>query len=182
MERKGSPKPRRWFATLVAVVLLSVGGLAHAASVGDPNTALGPLDLKRLSGTKHDATAPLEIRVVTYGSWPASLLDVSGESRLFILFNTDRSGRFDFKGEIFYRDGRLVMRLRTRDGQFVRRIGVRHPTQDTIRTRIPRGLPNPDGNVWIAAEERYVTETGGCASGCDDRIPGKGWLKITPGQ
>jgi hypothetical protein len=181
MERIGSPKPRRWIAALVAVVFLSLGGLAHAASIGDPNTARGPLDLKRLVGTKHDANDPLEIKVVTYGKWPASLLDVSGSSRIFLLFNTDRAGRYDFKGEIFHRDGRLMMRLRTRDGQFVRRVLVRHPTRDTIKTRIPRGLPNPDGNVWIAAEERYVSETGECASGCDDRIPGKGWLKVTPG-
>jgi hypothetical protein len=168
----------------VAVAAVLVGGVAIpalAASVDDPDNARGPLDLKRLVATKHDATAPLHVRLVTYGTWPASLLDEDGESRLNFLFNSDNAGRVDFIGEVFFRDGRLVMRIETRAGQFVRRVRVKHPTGSSITAVIPRGLPNPDGNARIAATERYRSETGFCVSICKDRIPGKGWLKITPG-
>jgi hypothetical protein len=168
-------------ATAASAVALLLGGAAQAASVDDPDNARGPLDLKRLVATKHDATGPLHLRLVTYGDWPASLLDVDGQSRLYFLFNSDQAGRVDFVGEVFFRDGRLVMRVETRGGQFVRRVRVQHPTQHSITAVVPRGLPNPDGNAWIAASERYWSSTGFCASGCRDRIPGKGWLKVTPG-
>jgi hypothetical protein len=172
---------RRMTAAFVAALLVGVAAPAQAASVEDPDNARGPLDLKRLVATKHDATAPLHVRLVTYGTWPASLLDEDGQSRLNFLFNSDHAGRVDFLGEVFFRDGRLVMRIERRAGEFVRRIRVKHPTGDSITAVIPRGLPNPDGNAWIAATERYRSETGSCVSICKDRIPGKGWLKVTPG-
>jgi hypothetical protein len=172
---------RRATATIVAVLLVGSGGPAGAASIDDPDNARGPLDLKRLVATKHDATAPLHLKLITYGGWPASLLDVDGESRLYFLFNSDHAGRTDFVGEVFYRDGGLVMRIETVGGQFVRRTRVKHPSRDTITAVVPRGLPNPDGNAWIAAKERYRSNEGFCVSTCHDRIPGKGWLKVTPG-
>jgi len=172
---------RRVTAGFLAVLAVGMAPPAHAASVDDPDNARGPLDLKRLVATKHDATAPLRVRLVTYGTWPASLLDEDGLSRLNFLFNSDHAGRVDFIGEVFFRDGRLVMRIETRAGRSVRRVRVQHPTGRSITARIPRGLPNPDGNAWIAATERYQSETGFCVSICKDRIPGKGWLKVTPG-
>jgi hypothetical protein len=167
-------------AAVASLLVMAVPG--QAATVVDPNNARGPLDLKRLVATKHDATAPLHVRLVTYGRWSASVLAEDSRSRLSLLFNSDRSGRVDFIGEIFFRDGRLVMRIETRAGQFVRRVRVQHPTRRSITARIPRGLPNPDGNAWLAATERYESATGFCVSICKDRIPGKGWLKVTPGQ
>lgn len=164
-----------WFAALAAP--------AHAAVVDDPDLAKGPLDLKRLIATKHDATAPLRLTLVTYGSWRASVLDVSGRNRLFFLFNTDRSGGADYIGEISFRDGRLRMRLADADGDVFRTIRVSHPRLDRVRVTVPRGLPNPDGNVWLAGAEHWKTATGRCATICEDRIPsGRGWLKVTPGQ
>jgi hypothetical protein len=181
MERVSRRLVKRVTAAFVTALLLGVALPAQAASVDDPDNARGPLDLKRLTARKHDATAPLHVRLVTYGSWPASLLDEDSESRLNFLFNSDHAGRVDFIGEVFFRDGRLVMRIETRAGQFVRRVRVKHPTGDSITAVIPRGLPNPDGNAWIAATERYESATGFCVSICKDRIPGKGWLKVTPG-
>jgi hypothetical protein len=181
MLRRTKALVRRATAVLTAALLVGVAGPARAASVDDPDNARGPLDLKRLVATKHDATSPLHLRLVTYGTWRASLLAESGESRLFLLFNSDQAGRVDFIGEVFHRDGRLLMRITTRGGEFVRRVRVSHPTQRSITATVPRGLPNPDGNAWIAAAERYRSATGFCASICKDRIPGKGWLKVTPG-
>jgi hypothetical protein len=85
-------------AALIAALVVGVAAPAHAASVDDPDNARGPLDLKRLVATKHDATAPLHVRLVTYGTWPASLLDEDGQSRLNFLFNSDHAGRVDFIG------------------------------------------------------------------------------------
>jgi len=118
-----------------------------------------------------------------YGSWDASLLDVSGSNRIFFDFNPDRSGKPDFIGEVRFHDGLLWVRLTNRQGDFIRRVRAYHPEGDVLRTTIPRGLPNPDGNAWLAAREEYKTATGPCARGCADRIPsGSGWLKLTPGQ
>jgi hypothetical protein len=181
MERVSRRLAARLTAALVGALLVGLASPARAASVDDPNAARGPLDLKRLVATKHDATSPLHVRLVTYGTWPASMLDVDGQSRLNLLFNSDQAGRVDFIGEVFFRDGRLVMRIETRGGQFVRRVGVKHPTRSSITAVIPHGLPNPDGNAWIAATERYQSASGSCVSICTDRIPGKGWLKVTPG-
>lgn len=173
----------RWLAVLVALWIGALAGPAGAASIGDPDLAKGPLDLKRLIASKHDATAPLELALVTYGSWRASLLHVSGGNRLYFLFNTDRIGREDFIGEIFFRDGRLWMRLTDEDGHFLRKLRAYHPKPDRVRVTVPRGLPNPDGNVWLAGAMQWKTATGRCASICDDRIPsGSGWLRLTPGQ
>jgi hypothetical protein len=182
MERDRMHLSGRLTAASAIVVLLLTAAPAWAASVDDPDNARGPLDLKRLVANKHDATAPLRVRLVTYGTWPASLLAEDGQSRLNLLFNSDHTGRVDFIGEVFFRDGRLLMRIETRAGQFVRRVRVKHPTGSSITARIPHGLPNPDGNAWLAASERYQSETGFCVSICKDRIPGKGWLKVTPGQ
>jgi hypothetical protein len=181
MERVPKRLVSRLTAASLAALLFGMAAPAHAASVDDPNNARGPLDLKRLVANKHDATAPMRVRLVTYGTWPASLLDEDGQSRLNFLFNSDHVGRVDFIGEVFFRDGRLMMRIETRAGQFVRRVRVKHPTGSSITAVIPRGLPNPDGNAWIAATERYQSDTGFCISICKDRIPGKGWLKVTPG-
>jgi hypothetical protein len=171
----------RSLATMVAVLALVPVAPARAASVDDPDHARGPLDLKRLVATKHDATAPLRLRLVTYGRWPASLLD-DGRTRLRFLLNADREGRHDYVGVVVYRDGRLVMRIATRQGRYIRSVPVTHPTPDSVRATIPHGIPNPDGNIWLAAEEVYETATGFCASVCRDRIPGRGWLKVTPGS
>jgi hypothetical protein len=181
MRRMSGHRIRWATAAIASVLLVGVAAPARAASVDDPDFARGPLDLKRLVATKHDATAPLHLRLITYGKWRASLLDVSGDSRLYFLFNGDDSGPVDLVGEVFFRDGRLLMRITTGDGQFVRRVQVDHPRRDRVTAIVPRGLPNPDGNAWIAAKERYRSATGFCASICHDRIPNEGWLQVTPG-
>jgi hypothetical protein len=167
---------------LLVTVLLSLTAPARAASVDDPDLARGPLDLRRMVATKHDATAPLHLKLFTYGKWKARLLDVSGRSRLMFLFNSDRTGGVDFVGEIFFRNGGLVMKITTRGGAFVRRVKVLHPRRNVVKTTVPRGLPNPDGNVWLAGAEVYRSSIGPCSTSCRDRIPTKGWLKVTPGQ
>jgi hypothetical protein len=64
---------------------------ARAAFVDDPPFAHGPLDLKRLQADKHDAGAPIDLSIQTYGRWRARLLDVDGPNRISVLFNTDRT-------------------------------------------------------------------------------------------
>jgi hypothetical protein len=171
-------------ASIVAVVLAcTIAPLAaRAATVTDGNKARGPLDLHQLSGTKHDATAPLTIEIFTYGSWAKSLLAIDGPNRLNVLFQIDKDPKVDFTGEIFFRNTRLHMRITTTGGAFVRLLRVSHPRGDLVRTTIPRGLPNPDGNLRIAATMTYRSGAGVCsATPCQDRIPGRGWLKITAG-
>jgi hypothetical protein len=51
-------RTRRWLAILVAACIGFAALPASAASIDDPPFAYGPLDLKRLIATKHDATAP----------------------------------------------------------------------------------------------------------------------------
>jgi hypothetical protein len=182
-KRRGTTGRGRWLVALVAVSIASVALPASAATIADPPYARGPLDLKRLTATKHDATAPIHLTLLTYGSWDASLLDVAGSNRIFFEFNPDRSGRPDYIGEVRFRDGHLWVRLTNRRGGFIRRVRAYHPAGDVLKTTIPRGLPNPDGNAWLAARERYTTASGPCATTCTDRIPsGGGWLKLTPGQ
>ena len=175
-------RSRSILAVLIAAWIGATALPASAAWVDDPPYARGPLDLKRLTATKHDAGAPIHLTLVTYGNWDASLLDVSGSNRIFFDFNPDRSGRPDYIGEVRFQDGVLWVRLTDRGGDFIRRVRAYHPDGDVVRTTIPQGLPNPDGNAWIAAREEYRTATGPCADGCADRIPGSGWLKLTPGQ
>jgi hypothetical protein len=172
---------RRVIVAAAAALLALSSVPAHGAAVNDGDFARGPLDLKRLVATKHDATAPLHLRLVTYGDWEARFLDVAGGNRIFFLFNPDRSGRPDFSGEVLFRDGRLWMRIEDAGGDFVRRIRVYHPEKNVVTTVVPRGLPNPDGHAWLAASERFQTDSGPCAEGCFDRIPDHGWLKVTPG-
>jgi hypothetical protein len=171
----------RTVALLAALVLAAGAAPARAATIDDPDLAYGPLDLKRLEATKHDAGAELHLRLVTYGSWRASLLDAAGPNRLSFLLNTNRRGGPDFVGVVSFHDGRLWMRITNAAGAFVRRVRVSHPTPTTIRATVPRGLPNPDGNIWLAATETYRTPTGHCSMTCVDRIPNSGWLKLTPG-
>lgn len=177
------PAVRRWISTIVILAIGCLSTPAWGAAIDDPPYARGPLDLKRLVATKHDAGAPIRLAVFTYEDWPARLLAVSGPNRIRFLFNPDRSGREDFVGEVLFRDGHLWMRLETRSGQFLRRVRAYHPNGHTVRATVPRSRPNPDGNAWIAVEEDYLTPTGPCASGCHDRAPDPvGWLKLTPGQ
>ena len=173
---------RRWFATILVMWVGSLALPASAASIDDPSLARGPLDLKRLVATKHDANAPIHLTVVTYGDWDANLLDVLGSNRIFIQFNPDRRGRPDFIGEVLFRDGVLWLRIANRAGDLVRRVRAYHPDPHVVTATVPRGLPNPDGNAWLAATERYTTTTGPCVETCSDRIPDHGWLKLTPGQ
>jgi hypothetical protein len=150
--------------------------------VTDGNKARGPLDLHRLSATKHDATAPLTITISTYGTCEGSLLAIDGPNRLNVLFQIDKDRKVDFIGEIFFRNGRLHMRITTAGGAFVRLLRVSHPKGYLVRTTVPRGLPNPDGNLRIAATMTYRSSDGACsATPCEDRIPGHGWLKVTAG-
>jgi hypothetical protein len=173
---------RRSVAAIAALAIVALMLPAQAASVDDPAYARGPLDLRRLQAEKHDAGAPIHLTILTYGAWRARLLDVDGPNRIYLLFNTDRTAGADFIGEIFFRDGYLWMRVERRDGTFVRRIRVYHPTRSSVRATIPRGLPNPDGNSWLAASEMYWTPTGPCSQTCHDRVPNHGWLKLTPGS
>ena len=76
-----------------------------------------------------------------------------------------------------------MRRISRRGGDFIRQVPVEHPTADSLkacRTWIPRGTPNPDGNVWVAAAMQYQTTTGFCVNLCRDRIPSNGWLQVTP--
>ena len=172
---------RRFLTTLVVLAMAALALPAQAAFVDDPAFARGPLDLKRLVADKHDAGAPIHLAILTYGAWRARLLDVNGPNRIFVLFNPDRTAEADFIGEIFFRDGDLWMRVERRNGTFVRLIRAYHPTRSSVRATIPRGLPNPDGNSWLAATEEYTTPSGPCSQTCQDRIPDQGWLKLTPG-
>ena len=176
------PRTRRWFAAILVICLGSLAWPASAASIDDPSLARGPLDLKRLVATKHDANAPIHLTIVTYADWDANLLDVSGPNRISVLFNPDRRGRPDFIGEVLFRDGVLWLRITNRAGDLVRRVRAYHPDPHVVTATVPRGLPNPDGNAWLAATERYTTTTGPCVVTCNDRIPDNGWLKLTPGQ
>jgi hypothetical protein len=177
------PKVRRSLSTVIAVVIGCLSLPALGAAIDDPPYAQGPLDLKRLVATKHDAGAPIHLTVVTYEDWQATLLAVSGPNRIRFLFNPARSGREDFVGEVLFRDGRLWMRIETRSGHFLRRVRAYHPNGHTVRATVPRSRPNPDGNAWIAVEEEYTTATGPCVDTCRDRAPGRDrWLKLTPGQ
>jgi hypothetical protein len=176
------PRFRRFATALVALAIAALALPAQAAVIDDPAFARGPLDLKRMQADKHDAGAPIHLTIVTYGRWRARLLDVDGPNRISVLFNTDRTAGADFIGEIFFRDGDLWMRVERRDGAFVRTIRVYHPTRSSVRVTIPRGLPNPDGNSWLAATEKYWKPTGPCSQTCHDRIPNRGWLKLTPGS
>ena len=173
---------RRWFGAILVMWVGFVALPASAASIDDPSLARGPLDLKRLVATKHDANAPIHLTVVTYGDWDANLLDVLGSNRIFIQFNPDRRGRPDFIGEVLFRDGVLWLRIANRAGDLVRRVRAYHPDPHVVTATVPRGLPNPDGNAWLAATERYTTTAGPCVETCSDRIPDHGWLKLTPGQ
>jgi hypothetical protein len=175
-------RTRRWAALAIATTIASLALPASAATILDPSMARGPLDLKRLTATKHDAGAPLHVTIVTWEAWPANTLALSGQNRIFVHFNTNHRGGYEYVGEIRFNEGELVMRIEDRDGHFVRGVPVSHPTGDMVRMTIPAGLPNPNGHSWIAAAEHWVTETGFCAQVCDDRIPGQGWLKVTPGQ
>jgi len=176
------PRTRRWLAVVLATCIGSVALSASAASIDDPSHARGPLDLKRLVATKHDANAPIHLTLVTYGDWAANLLDVSGSNRIFFLFNPDRRGRADFTGEVRFHDGSLWLRITDGSGEVVGRVRAYHPDPSVVRATVPRGVPNPDGNAWLAASERYTTATGPCVVTCSDRIPDRGWLKLTPGQ
>jgi hypothetical protein len=116
----------------------------YPASVrSGPPLARGPLDLRRLVATKHDATAPIHLKVITYGDWSANVLDVSGSNRVYILFNPDRRGRPDFTGEVRFHDGVLWLRITDRAGDFVRRVRAYHPDPNAVTVTVPRGLPNP---------------------------------------
>jgi len=182
MARRVTLRPSVSLCMLVVTIMLSTAVASRAATIDDPNLARGPLDLKRLVATKHDATAPLHVKLFTYGRWKASLLDLSGRSRLYLLFNTNSKHGEEFTGEIFRRNGHLVMVVTTRAGAFVRKLRVSHPRPNVVKTTLPRGLPNPDGNAWLAAAEVYHPANGACASGCRDRIPTDGWLKVTPAR
>jgi len=173
---------RRSLTAVVAFAIAAVALPAQAAFVDDPPFAQGPLDLKRLVATKHDATAPIHLTLVTYEGWDASILDVSGSNRIFVFFNPDRSARQDFIGEIFRRDGVLWMRITNRSGDFVQRVRAFHPEDNIVKATVPRGLPNPDGHAWLAAAEEWFTAGGACSGDpCRDRVPDHGWLKLTPG-
>jgi len=173
---------RRSFVALVTVLCVLVPTAARAASVDDADAARGPLDLHRLTATKHDAGAPLHITIVTYRRWRASLIRRSGPNRLHVLFQTDKAAGADYVGEIFSTSGRLKVRVTTAGGSFVRSLAARHPKPNVVRLTVPRGLPNPDGNLKLAATMTYRTASGACSSTCHDRIPDDGWLKVTPGR
>ena len=143
-------RTRRWLAVIVAAWIGSAMLPASGASIDDPPFAQGPLDLKRLIATKHDATAPLHLTLVTYEGWDASILDVSGSNRIFVLFDPDRSGQQNFRGEIFRRDGDLWMWITKPNGEFVRRVRAFHPEgkhrEGDRAARPPRTLTGTRGS------------------------------------
>ena len=173
---------RRCATVAIAIAIASLALPASAATVNDPNRAIGPLDLKQLTANKHDAGAPLYVTIVTWETWPSRTLDISGRNRIFVHFNTDHTGGQEYVGEVLFRDGALFMRIETAGGAFVSRIPAYHPEGDVLKVTVPRGLPNPEGHAWIAASERWVTASGPCADPCHDRVPDRErWLKVTPG-
>ena len=175
-------RTRRWAILALAMAIASLALPASAATVKDPPRAIGPLDLKELTANKHDAGAPLYVTIVTWETWPSRTLDISGQNRMFVHFNTDHSGGQEYVGEVLFRDGALFMRIETAGGVFVSRLPAYHPEGDVLKITIPKGLPNPEGHAWIAASERWVTASGPCAEPCHDRVPDRErWLKVTPG-
>ena len=112
-------RANRWPVVVIAAIVASFAQPAAAASIDAPPHARGPLDLKRLVATKHDAGAPLRVPVVTWETWPANTLDVAGGNRIFILFNSDHEGRWEYRGEVLFRDGDLWLRIEDRAGTFV---------------------------------------------------------------
>ena len=155
----------RWLLVAIAAIVTSIAQPAAAASLDDLPHARGPLDLKRLVAFKHDAAAPLHVTVVTYGTWPANT-DASGRNRIFIIFNPDHEGEREYTGEVFFRTGTCGCVSRTAPGRLygASRFGI--PRETRSGSRIPAGLPNPNGHAWIAVAEHWVTETGPRADIC----------------
>jgi hypothetical protein len=92
-----------------------------------------------------------------YGSWDASLLDVSGSNRIFFDFNPDRSGKPDFIGEVRFHDGLLWVRLTNRQGDFIRRVRAYHPE---AAERLLPVAPHPPEPELDQADRRDVDAFG----------------------
>jgi hypothetical protein len=167
-------------ATPAALVVLAVALAAlpaTATTITDPDDVAGKLDLATVTGTKADDAAPLRIRITTYENWAARLLRDSGRNRVFVLFNVDADPKPEYRGEIVYTGGDLVM-LISGQGSSFEPLPVRHPNGHTLRTTVPGDSPpNPEGRVRIAARSRFVDE-GDCADRCRDRAPNGGWLVV----
>lgn len=168
----------RTLAVLLAAILVTtLGPAAGGTSLTDPDDVAGKLDLATLSGTKSEDAAPLKIRITTHENWAARLLRDSGRNRVWVLFNVDTDPEPEYRGEIVYTGGDLVMLIEG-EGSSFEPLPVRHPDGHTLRTTVPGGSPpNPEGRVRIAARSRFVDEAD-CASGCRDRAPNGGWLLV----
>jgi len=164
-------------ASLATLAVLLAAAPAGATQASDPEDVSGKLDLKQITATKADATAPLHITIVTYENWKKKALSDSGHNRVFVLFNTDSDSKAEYVGEIYESGGNLVMVI-TGSGSAFEPLPVRHPNGHTLKTVVPGSSPpNPDGNVGVAAKSRY-TDAGDCATACKDRAPNGGWLTV----
>lgn len=171
---------RSRIALLSSVTLISLLALvapAAATQVSDPNDVAGKLDIKTLTGTKADASAPLKITIVTYTNFAKDLLKESGNNRIYILFNTDSDPSAEFRGEIFESGGELHLDISGKHSSF-EPLPVHHPNGHTLRTVIPGAAPmNPKGTVRIAVGSVFVNGST-CSTPCRDRAPNGGWLAV----
>ena len=176
------PRTRRWAALAIAMTIASLALPASAATILDPSMARGPLDLQAADGheARRGRAAPRHDRDV--GA-------VAREHARPLGPEPDlRPLQHEPPRRVRIHRGDPLQRRRARDADRGpgRPLRPRRPRLPPVgghgQDDDPAGLPNPNGHSWIAAAEQWVTETGFCAQVCDDRIPGQGWLKVTPGQ
>jgi hypothetical protein len=167
--------------SIVVFMLASATG-AQAARVvhRDGNDTAGALDLEFIGGVKNRAHGKLVVGVRTYAGWDKRLLSQDGANRIVFYFNINRDSGAEYRGEVSFAGGALVLQLFGRNAP-TRLLQVDRVDRSTIRVTIPRRWPaNPKGDVRIAAKSR-LTGSGTCSNTCEDRAPDRGWLLVEAG-
>ncbi|MEA2551492.1 MAG: hypothetical protein QOE25_1261 [Actinomycetota bacterium] len=166
---------------LAALFLLPSAAVAQqpVGDVADGNDSPGLLDISHFYGVKTVSDGPLTIRIHFFENVKSSMFTKSSKDKVSVYFDASPNydGVADYTGIVRQTNSGDLEFLISGSGSSFDPLKVTRPNRRELKTIVPgNSPPNPNGPLEIKVKTVYVSTSGACASGCQDRAPDSGWL------
>jgi hypothetical protein len=139
------------------------------ASAGTPRAAVSPIGIHKIvySGTPGGVGT---LKLVTDAEFGCGLLKPNKPNYLKWLFDDDRDGDVDLKGDIVCKDKKLVLMLKSKKNKY-EPVRVNRPTKDVLKAKFSFDLIElKSKHLDVTAKSKDTTSPGCSPVACVDTV------------
>lgn len=164
-------------AVLVPVLVVALAAPAFAIKQQDPADSGLELDISLIKFVEEpEDVGNLTIR--THSAWKCGMLRPAAGTQLKWLFDGSGNNAFDLVGNFVCRDGVLLFKLKSTDGDNTYEpIAAERPNKRTVTVTMPLDLTELDSNNLQLVAKSKDTSGETCIEDCVDRAPDEGRMK-----